>query len=64
VRTLEGTVKAHSGDGVPVGVEAQEKERDVVAFFEFEATQRALKASTTKDSLGLIQVDLPEIRSL
>jgi hypothetical protein len=64
VRTLERTVKSHAGDGVTLGVEAEQEERDVVALFEFEPTQRALKASTTEDSLGLIQVDLPEVRSL
>ena len=64
VRSLEGTVKTHAGDGVALGVEAEQEERDVVALFEFEATQRALKAATAEDSFGLVQVDLPEVRSL
>jgi len=44
-----------------VRVETEDEQGDAVSFFEFEASQRALKSSTPEDSLGLVEVHLPEI---
>ena len=56
---LERAMEAHAGDGIAVGVEAQDEQRDAGALFEVGASQRALKSPTAKDSFGLIEVDLP-----
>jgi hypothetical protein len=57
-------VKTYAGDRGVVRVEPENEQRDAVAFFEFQASQRSLKSSTPEDSLGLIEVDLPEVGAL
>jgi hypothetical protein len=60
---LQGAMEAHAGDGVAVGVETEDEQRDAVALFEVGPSQRALKSPTAKDTFGLVEVNLPEVRS-
>jgi hypothetical protein len=57
-------VKPYAGHGITVGVETQDEQRDAVALFEVDPSQRPLKSAAAKDPFGFVEVYLPEIRSL
>ena len=61
---LERPVAAHAGDGLAVGVEAQEEERDAVALFELLQVQLALEAEVAVAPFSLVEVELPQIGPL
>jgi hypothetical protein len=60
---LEGAVAPDPGDHLAVFCEAEEEQRDAIALLELLAPERPFEAVVSVDPLGLVEVELPEVRS-